>query len=45
MAEANLAHTICELITSAGLSQRAAAARLGIDQPKVSALMRGKLRD
>jgi predicted XRE-type DNA-binding protein len=45
MAKAKLAHTICELINSAGLSQKAAATRLGIDQPKVSALMRGKLRD
>jgi predicted XRE-type DNA-binding protein len=45
LAKAQLAHTICELINSAGLSQKTAAQRLGIDQPKVSALMRGKLRD
>jgi predicted XRE-type DNA-binding protein len=45
LAKAKLAHTICQLINSAGLSQQAAASRLGIDQPKVSALMRGKLRD
>jgi predicted XRE-type DNA-binding protein len=45
MGKAKLAHTICELINAEGLSQKAVAARLGIDQPKVSALMRGKLRD
>lgn len=43
--KAKLASTICDLIRSAGLSQKAAAHRLGVDQPKVSALMRGKLRD
>ncbi len=45
MAKAKLAHLICGLIESAGLSQRDAAARLGVDQPKVSALFRGKLLD
>lgn len=45
MAKAELAHQICVLIKDAGLSQREAAARLGVDQPKVSALMRGRLAD
>ena len=44
-AKAELAHHICLLIEEAGLSQSEAAARLGIDQPKVSALMRGRLKD
>ena len=45
LAKAHLAHTICDLIAEAGLNQSQAARRLGIDQPKVSALMRGRLRD
>ena len=45
LAKATIAHTICNLIHSARLSQKMAAERLGIDQPKVSALMRGRLRD
>jgi predicted XRE-type DNA-binding protein len=45
MAKAQLAHQICLLIEEAGLSQTEAAARLGVDQPKVSALMRGRLKD
>lgn len=45
LAKAKLAGMICELIKADGLSQKSAAKRLGIDQPKVSALMRGKLRD
>jgi len=45
LAKARLARTICDLIKDAGLNQKEAAKRLGIDQPKVSALMRGKLRD
>lgn len=45
LAKARLCGTICDLITAAGLNQKEAATRLGIDQPKVSALMRGKLRD
>lgn len=45
LAKARLAQTICELIRAADLTQKEAAERLGIDQPKVSALMRGKLRD
>lgn len=45
LAKARLAQTICELISAADLTQKEAGQRLGIDQPKVSALMRGKLRD
>jgi predicted XRE-type DNA-binding protein len=45
LAKARLAYTICDLIHVAKLTQKEAAKRLGIDQPKVSALMRGKLRD
>jgi predicted XRE-type DNA-binding protein len=33
------------LIQSARLTQVQAARRLGVDQPKVSALMRGRLKD
>jgi predicted XRE-type DNA-binding protein len=43
LARAQLAHQICEIIAVRGLTQTAAAAILEIDQPKVSALMRGKL--
>ena len=43
LGKAELAHRICELIRAARLTQAQAATRLGIDQPKVSALMRGKL--
>jgi predicted XRE-type DNA-binding protein len=45
LAKARLAHSICSLVEEAGLNQVQAAKRLGIDQPKVSNLMRGKLRD
>ena len=43
LAKADVAIRLCELIADRGLSQRRAAAILGIDQPKVSALMRGRL--
>src|SRR5262245_13311162 len=43
LARAQLAHQICEIIAARGLTQAAAAAILAIDQPKVSALVRGKL--
>jgi predicted XRE-type DNA-binding protein len=43
LARAELAHRICEIIAERKLSQTRAAAVLGVDQPKVSALMRGKL--
>jgi predicted XRE-type DNA-binding protein len=41
--KAELAHQISELISERGLTQIEAAKLLGIDQPKVSALVRGKL--
>lgn len=41
--KARLARRIAELIKERGLSQAAAADLLGIDQPKVSALQRGRL--
>ena len=40
-----LAMQIVEIIRQRGLSQTAAATMLGIDQPKVSALMRGQLKN
>jgi len=43
LAKAELAHHIGELIGQRKWTQAEAAARLGIDQPKVSALMRGRL--
>ncbi|MEE8622712.1 MAG: helix-turn-helix transcriptional regulator [Alphaproteobacteria bacterium] len=42
-AKAELARQISGIITQRRLSQVAAAKLLGIDQPKVSALMRGRL--
>jgi len=45
LAKAELAHEICMLIEQDGLTQTQAAKRLGIDQPKVSMLMRGRLKD
>ncbi|HEV2296287.1 MAG TPA: helix-turn-helix transcriptional regulator [Tepidisphaeraceae bacterium] len=45
LAKAELAHHICLLIKGAGLSQTQAAKRLGTDQPKVSSLMRGRLKE
>jgi predicted XRE-type DNA-binding protein len=44
MAKAQLARQLCALIEAAQLSQSRAAARLGVDQPKVSALLRGDLK-
>lgn len=41
--KAELAHQISELISGRKLTQIEAAELLGIDQPKVSALVRGKL--
>lgn len=43
LAKADLAHQIAIVIEKKKLSQSAAAKLLGIDQPKVSALLRGKL--
>ena len=44
-AKAMLARGIYTVIREQGLTQREAAEILGIDQPKVSSLVRGKLRD
>ena len=43
LAKAELAQRICSLIESKKLTQVQAARRLGVDQPKVSALMSGRL--
>ena len=43
LAKAELAQRICDIIAERKLSQTRAAALLGIDQPKVSSLVRGKL--
>lgn len=43
LAKAELTARIAELIARRGLTQAAAARILGIDQPKVSALLRGRL--
>jgi predicted XRE-type DNA-binding protein len=43
LAKADLAIRIAQLIAEQKLTQKKAAALLGIDQPKVSALLRGKL--
>jgi predicted XRE-type DNA-binding protein len=43
LARAKLALRICEIIQERKLSQTQAAALLSVDQPKISALMRGKL--
>jgi predicted XRE-type DNA-binding protein len=45
LAKAELARQIAMIIEQEGLTQSQAAALLGIDQPKVSALLRGRLRD
>lgn len=43
LVKAELTVKISEIIEARGLTQAAAAKVLGIDQPKVSALLRGKL--
>jgi predicted XRE-type DNA-binding protein len=43
LAKAELAQRICDIIAERKLTQTKAASLLGIDQPKISALMRGKL--
>src|SRR5437867_1018432 len=45
LAKADLAIAISQAIKELGLSQRQAAALMGIDQPKVSHLLRGRLAD
>lgn len=44
LAKARLAHRICQVIAARGLTQTKAAELLGLDQPKISALLHGKLR-
>jgi predicted XRE-type DNA-binding protein len=44
-AKADLAHRIVDIIEQRGLTQAQAGKVLGVDQPKVSALMRGRLAD
>ena len=44
LAKAQLASLICQVIATRGLNQTKAAATMGLDQPKISALMRGKLK-
>ena len=44
LAKAQLVQRICSIIEMRGLTQTQAAKVLEIDQPKVSALMRGELR-
>ena len=44
-AKADLAHRIVDIIASRKLTQVQAGKLLGVDQPKVSALMRGRLTD
>ena len=43
LAKAELTAKIAELISRKGLTQSAAARILGVDQPKISALLRGRL--
>ena len=43
MAKAELARRVCAILSERKLTQAAAAGVLGIDQPKVSALVRGRL--
>jgi len=43
LAKAELAGRICAILAERKLTQAKAAALLGVDQPKVSALIRGKL--
>ena len=43
LAKAGIAARICEVITARKLTQARAATLLGVDQPKISALMRGRL--
>jgi predicted XRE-type DNA-binding protein len=44
LVKAKLAHQICQAIAARGLTQTKAAAIMELDQPKISALMRGKLK-
>lgn len=42
-AKARIVCRICEILDERGLTQKAAAQILGVDQPKISALLRGRL--
>lgn len=42
-AKAQIAYRICQILDERKLTQKRAATLLGIDQPKISALMRGRL--
>src|SRR5688500_11072081 len=42
-AKAQIAYRICNILEELKLTQREAATKLGIDQPKVSALLHGRL--
>lgn len=44
LAKAQLAHRIAEVIASRGLTQAKAAEMMGLDQPKISALLHGQLK-
>ena len=44
-AKADLAHRIVDIIEERGLTQVQAGKVLGVDQPKISALTRGRLTD
>lgn len=43
LVKAQIAARICEIISAHKLTQAGAASILGVDQPKVSALVRGRL--
>ena len=43
LAKADLAYKISQIITDRGWTQHQAADKLGVDQPKISALVRGRL--
>jgi predicted XRE-type DNA-binding protein len=45
LAKAGLAYQINAIVKDKGLTQKEAAELLGVDQPKISALSRGKLQD
>lgn len=45
LAKSRLAQCIAEIIEKQGLTQVKAASLLGIDQPKISKLLRGQLRE
>ena len=44
LAKAQMAHRICQVIAARRLTQAEAGALVGLDQPKISALMRGALK-